>query len=165
MTLGDRIAVLRDGGAEQIAPPLEVYRRPANAFVAGFVGSPKMNLLDVSVVAANGGLAINGSGFRIDNLLEPLAGAIDQRVRLQVGIRARDIVIVRPGQGDAVARIDVFEPLGHETIVRAVIEAGGPEVTIVANADEIPAPGETVGLKFRRDRLHLFRMEDGSRVC
>jgi ABC-type sugar transport system ATPase subunit len=83
---------------------------------------------------------------------------------LQLGIRARDIAIVKPGQGDAVARIDMFEPLGHETIVRAPIETGGPDVTIVVNADEVPAPGETVGLKFRRDRLHLFRTEDGRRV-
>jgi len=165
MTLGDRIAILRDGAAEQIAPPLEVYRRPVNAFVATFVGSPKMNLLDVTVVARNGGLAINGSGFSIDSALEPLAGAIDQSVRLQLGVRARDIVIVKPGQGDAVARIDLTEPLGHETIVRARIEPGGPDVTIVANADEVPTPGEMVGLKFRRDRLHLFRMEDGSRLC
>ena len=49
MTLGDRIAVMRDGAAEQIAPPLDVYQRPANVFVATFVGSPKMNLLDVAV--------------------------------------------------------------------------------------------------------------------
>jgi multiple sugar transport system ATP-binding protein len=165
MTLGDRIAVLRDGAAEQIAAPLEVYRRPVNVFVAGFVGSPKMNLLDVSVVAGSGGLAINGSAFSIDSRLELLAGAIGQSMRLQLGIRARDILIVKAGQGDAVARIDLFEPLGHETIVRAVIESGGPDVTIVANADEIPTSGATVGLRFRRDRLHLFRTEDGGRVC
>ena len=86
-------------------------------------------------------------------------------MRLQLGIRARDIVIVKPGQGDTVARIDLFEPLGHETIVRAVIEPGGPDVTLVANPDEVPASGATVGLRFRRDRLHLFRTEDGRRVC
>jgi hypothetical protein len=59
-------------------------------------------------------------------------------VPLQLGIRARDVALVKPGYGDAVARIDLIEPLGHEAIVRARIEAGGSDVTIVANADEGP---------------------------
>jgi multiple sugar transport system ATP-binding protein len=175
MTLGDRIAVLRDGAAEQIAPPLEVYRRPVNAFVATFVGSPKMNLLDVAVMRRDGRLAINGPGFSIDSPVEAPSldvNAVESRapspepsgVPVQLGIRARDVALVKPGHGDAVARIDLIEPLGHEAIVRARIEAGGPDVTIVANADEVPASGDSVGLSFRRDRLHLFRSDDGGRV-
>jgi multiple sugar transport system ATP-binding protein len=166
MTLGDRIAVLRDGAAEQIAPPLDVYRRPVNAFVATFVGSPKMNLLDVAGTTRGGRLTISGHGFSVESDIE-LTGSMDERTPLQLGIRARDVALVKPGHGDAVARIDLIEPLGHEAIVRARIEAGGPAVTIVtivANADEVPASGDSVGLNFRRDRLHLFRSDDGSRV-
>jgi multiple sugar transport system ATP-binding protein len=164
MTLGDRIAVLRDGAAEQIAPPLEVYRRPVNAFVATFVGSPKMNLLDVAVMRRDGRLAITGPGFSVESDIELPTASMDERKPLQLGIRARDVALVKPGHGDAVARIDLIEPLGHEAIVRARIEAGGPDVTIVANADEVPASGDSVGLSFRRDRLHLFRSDDGGRV-
>jgi multiple sugar transport system ATP-binding protein len=166
MTLGDRIAVLRDGAAEQVAPPLEVYQRPVNTFVATFVGSPKMNLLEVAVTARGRGLAISGSGFSIESEMEIEAPpvSIDKRVPLLLGIRARDVLLVRPGHGDAVAQITLIEPLGHEAIVRTRITGGGPDLTIVANADEVPASGETVGLTFRRDRLHVFRADDGRRV-
>jgi ABC-type sugar transport system ATPase subunit len=91
--------------------------------------------------------------------------ALDQSVPLRLGIRARDVCLVRPGHGDAVARIELIEPLGHESVVRARIDDGGPDVTLVANADEVPASGEVVGLTFRRERLHLFRAGDGSRVA
>jgi multiple sugar transport system ATP-binding protein len=165
MMLGDRIAVLRDGATEQIAPPLEVYQRPVNTFVATFVGSPKMNLFDVVVIPKGRGLAINGSGFSIDREMETPPVALDQSVPLRLGIRARDVRLVRPGHGDAVARIELIEPLGHESVVRARIDDGGPDVTLVANADEVPASGEVVGLTFRRERLHLFRAGDGSRVA
>jgi multiple sugar transport system ATP-binding protein len=163
MTLGDRIAVLRDGSAEQIAPPLEVYHRPINVFVATFVGSPSMNLLDVAVAPKAGGrLALDGSGFSIE---APLSG-LEDGSRLLLGIRPRDIVLVEPGHGDTVAQIDLIEPLGHEAVVRARIDVGrrGPAVTIVASADEVRASSETVGLKFPRERLHLFRTDDRSRV-
>ena len=102
MTLGDRIAVLRDGAAEQIAPPLEVYRRPVNVFVATFVDHPKMNLLDVRVTVKDGGrLALDGPGFSID---APLG--TEQGVPLLLWcIRPRDVVMVAAGQGDATARI------------------------------------------------------------
>jgi multiple sugar transport system ATP-binding protein len=162
MTLGDRIAVLRDGAAEQIAQPLEVYRRPVNVFVATFVGAPKMNLLDVTVKARNGRLAIEGAGLSIE--IAAPQPTIDQRVPLRLGIRPRDITIVAEGHGDAPARIILVEPLGHETIVRACLDAGGSEVAIVAHADEAPRASETVHLRLRRDRLSLFRADDGTRV-
>jgi multiple sugar transport system ATP-binding protein len=161
MTLGDRIAVLRDGAAEQIAPPIEVYQRPVNVFVATFVGSPKMNLLGVTVTVKDGGrLALDGPGFSID--APPLG--MEQGVPLLLGIRPRDIVLVAAGQGDAMAQITLVEPLGHEAIVHARLDAGGPELTIVANADDVPASSEAVHLRVRRERLYLFRGDDGRRL-
>jgi ABC-type sugar transport system ATPase subunit len=163
MTLGDRIAVLRDGSAEQIAPPLEMYHQPTNVFVATFVGSPSMNLLEVAVTESGGGrVALDGSGFSIG---VPVAG-VEPGTPLLLGIRPRDVVLVDPGHGDTVAQIDLVEPLGHETVVRARIDPGrrGPELTIVVSADALHAPSETVGLQFRRERLHLFRADDGRRV-
>jgi multiple sugar transport system ATP-binding protein len=164
MTLGDRIAVLRDGAVDQVAPPLEMYRRPVNVFVATFVGSPKMNLLDVAVTARDGGLAINGHGFSIDAVTDAPPVTIDQSAPLLLGIRPRDVALVKPGHGDAVAEMNLIEPLGHEAIVRARLDAGGPEVTLVVNADEVPASLETIGVMFRRDRMHFFRRDDGRRL-
>jgi ABC-type sugar transport system ATPase subunit len=163
MTLGDRIAVLRDGAAEQVAPPLQMYQRPVNTFVATFVGSPKMNLLEVTVTARSNGLTIGGSGFSIESEMEALPVSIDQHVPLLLGIRARDVDVVQQGQGDAAAQITLIEPLGHEAIVRARITSG-PDITVVVDADAVPGSGDTVGVKFRRDRLHLFRADDGRRV-
>jgi multiple sugar transport system ATP-binding protein len=161
MTLGDRIAVLRDGAAEQIAPPLQLYQRPVNMFVATFIGSPSMNLLEVVVVEKNGGqLALDGSGVSIE---APFSGLEPGR-RLMLGIRPRDVALVEAGHADTVAQITLVEPLGHEAVVRAQIQPGGPEVTIITGADQTPQPSETVGVRLRRDRLHLFRADDGRRV-
>jgi multiple sugar transport system ATP-binding protein len=162
MTLGDRIAVMRDGTVEQIAPPLEVYQRPVNMFVATFVGSPKMNLLDVVVDAGSGGLAINGLGFSI--AVDGLPGSIDRGAPLRLGIRPRDISLVNAADGDVPAQITLIEPLGHEAIVRTRLNAAGPDVTIVVNADDVSALSETVHLRFRRDRLHVFGADDGRRL-
>jgi ABC-type sugar transport system ATPase subunit len=156
--------VLRDGAAEQVAPPLQMYQRPVNTFVATFVGSPKMNLLEVTVMASGHGLTISGSGFSIESEMEALSVSIDQHVSLLLGIRARDVDLVQQGQGDAAAQVTLIEPLGHEAIVRVRLTSGGPDMTVVVNADAVPGSGDSVGLKFRRERLHLFRADDGRRV-
>ena len=105
-------------------------------------------------------LALDGSGFSID--APPLR--VEPGAPLLLGIRPRDVSLVAPGHGDAAAQINLIEPLGHETVVRVRIDAGGPDVTIVANADEAPASAQAVGLRFRRERLHLSRADDGRRI-
>jgi len=161
MTLGDRIAVMRDGAAEQIAPPLEVYQRPANVFVATFVGSPKMNLFDVTATTGAGGaLVLSGSGVFVDAPTR----RIESGAPLLLGLRPRDITLVAPGQGDAVAQIDLIEPLGHEAVVHARIEGAGTEITLVAGVDQDLVPSTTIGLRFRREGIHLFRQDDGKRL-
>jgi ABC-type sugar transport system ATPase subunit len=122
-----------------------------------------MNLLDVVVTArADGRLVLDGPGFAI----EPPPFPVTPRLALLLGVRPRDVVLVDPGDGDTLAQIVSVEPLGHETVVQARIEAGGrgPEVTIVAGADTVRGVSETVGLRFRREHLHLFRADDGRRV-
>jgi multiple sugar transport system ATP-binding protein len=174
MTLGDRVAVMRGGTVEQIAPPLEVYQRPVNVFVATFVGSPAMNLLAVTVTSHPGTSrpTLAGRGFSLSDIELPGAGLSgDGRTQdgappaLLLGIRPRDVTLVEAGDGDASARIDLVEPLGHEAIVRTRIDTGsGPEVTVVAGADATLSPADIVGLRFCRNRLHLFRSDDGTRV-
>ncbi len=160
MTLGDRIAVMRNGAAEQIATPLELYRRPANRFVATFVGSPSMNLLNVAVTPRGDRAILQGQGFSIETL-----SSVDAGAPLALGIRPRDIVLVEPGGGDAVARVDLVEPLGHEAVLRARLDGGqGAELTIVVSPDRAPAAAEMIGVRFPREQLHLFRADDGRRA-
>jgi ABC-type sugar transport system ATPase subunit len=141
MTLGDRVAVMRGGRIEQLGPPLEVYRQPASVFVAGFVGSPAMNL-----VPATGGDVVRGAGFRLDVATGPGP--------LIVGFRPHDAELVAPGGGDVDGRVDLVEALGRELLVQVAIEAG--VVRVLAPAEAAVRDGDAVGLRLRRDRLHLF---------
>lgn len=145
MTLGSRVAVLRDGLLQQVAPPMELYRRPANRFVAGFVGSPEMNFLPAELAAR----------------AAPAPGR-----RLVLGVRPHDIVIVAPGGGDFDAWVDVVEPLGSELVVylRVGADRAGPELRVVAPPELSIQPGDAVGVRLNPERLHWFDSESGLRV-
>jgi len=167
MTLGNRIAVLHEGKLQQCAPPLEVYRRPVNAFVAGFVGSPSMNFLDCELRRDDGRLEIAGDSFRFT--IDPpaqLAGSDSRRARL--GIRPQDLEVVATDKADLVARVDVVEPLGSEVLAHLELGERGTdgvrEICLVASPEVELADGEPVGLRLRRDRLHLFETESGARL-
>jgi multiple sugar transport system ATP-binding protein len=147
LTLGGRVTVMRDGVVEQVGPPMEVYRRPATVFVAGFVGSPAMNLLDGEVADGRwrgpGGL----------DLPAPSAGV----PRLTLGVRPHDVAVVAPGTGDVDARVDVVEPRGSEQLVYARLGGdAGPEVRVVAPPEPAVAVDSVIGLRAERDRLHWF---------
>ena len=149
LTLGGRVTVMRDGLVEQVGPPMDVYRRPATMFVAGFVGSPAMNLLE-------GGL-----------LLPPAArptAAGDGDVTL--GIRPHDVRIVAPGTGDTDARVDVAEPRGSELLLhlRLGADGGGTEVRVVAPPEPSVPVDAVVGLRCDRQRLHWFDSRSGRRL-
>jgi ABC-type sugar transport system ATPase subunit len=141
MTLGDRVAVMRGGKVEQLGPPLEVYRRPASAFVAGLVGSPAMNFLPGS-----GGDGVRGAGFRVDVAARP--GPVT------LGVRPHDAELVAAGAGDLDARVELVEALGRELLVQISAEAG--ELRVLAPAEAAVKSGDAVGVRLRRDRLHLF---------
>src|SRR5690606_12850793 len=156
MTLGDRVAVMRDGRIEQVGPPLEVYRRPSTAFVGGFVGSPAMSFLDATVEHG----AVSAAGARLALPLAVEAGA-----RLRLGIRPADVVLCAPGDGDARGRIDVLEALGHELLCHVRLEGGGALVRALAPADADLREGNEVGLRFPPERVHLFDAESGRRLA
>jgi ABC-type sugar transport system ATPase subunit len=137
MTLGGRIAVMREGRIEQVAPPMEVYSRPANTFVAQFIGAPPMNFLPPALAglpAARGATA---------------------------GIRPQDLAIDSGGSLPAV--VDVVEPRGHDIVVHLRVEDASTPSLVAVTRGEVPAPGARVALTFPRDRLHLFG-EDGMRI-
>ena len=143
MTLGSRVAVMRDGFLQQVAPPMELYRRPANRFVAGFVGSPAMNFLPGDLIPA---------------LQAPARDAT-------LGVRPHDIGLVSAGGGDVDALVDVVEPRGSELLVylRVGARGDGPELKVIAPPETSVEPERMVGLRFERDKLHWFNNETGRR--
>jgi multiple sugar transport system ATP-binding protein len=132
MTLGDRVVVLDAGRVQQVAPPAELYERPANVFVASFVGNPPMNLLPATLVAS-------------------IAGHRDVQT---AGIRP-EAVRLGPGSGGTLcAIVEHVENLGYETLVHLRLDGA----LVVARVPGMPsfAAGETVGVTFDPDRVHLF---------
>ena len=147
MALSDRVAVLNAGRVEQCGPPLELYRRPANLFVAGFVGSPPINVLDARHVA---GLAL------------PVGVSADDIV---VGVRPGDVrVSLASGGGGALdAEVLLIEPTGDDVWVVGRID--GQRIMGRALPDAVPAPGSTARFDLARERLHLFDRSSGRRLA
>jgi ABC-type sugar transport system ATPase subunit len=136
MTLGGRIAVMRDGVLEQVAPPLDVYERPANAFVARFIGAPAMNLFP------------------------PATAGLDSTAGAMAGIRPQDILLRE--DGPLRATVDLVEPRGHDAVVHLRVDDAA--ATSLMALTPIPPPaGSVVGVVLPRERLHLFD-EAGVRV-
>ncbi len=172
MTLGRRVAVLLAGRLQQVAPPQELYDRPANLFVAAFVGSPPMNLFPLEVVQQEGGRALRLAGGTL-----PLpAGSHGDRLLSAAAERAavaglRPEALAWPGKDDEAPRLRVeaaaVEMLGHEEIVYfrapAVVRPDGRrEEGLLAARVEVgrrPEPGEEVTLAVDPDALHLFDAE------
>jgi ABC-type sugar transport system ATPase subunit len=142
MTLGSRVAVMRDGFLQQVAPPMELYRRPANQFVAGFVGSPAMNFLPRE---------------EIPSALSPRGATL--------GIRPHDITIVAAGAGDEDAWVELVESRGSELLVYLCLRGNnqGPAIRVVAPPETQVEPERVVGLRFDPERLHWFD-EHGRRI-
>jgi ABC-type sugar transport system ATPase subunit len=137
MTLGVRVAVMRDGTVEQVAPPLELYAKPVNTFIARFIGAPSMNLLPaalIGVAAPPGALA---------------------------GIRPHDVSLGT--SGPLRATIELVEPRGHDYLLH--VRPAGADVPplLVVTTMAVP-PGDTVFPQFPSDRLHLFDGRDGRRI-
>jgi multiple sugar transport system ATP-binding protein len=184
MTLGDRVAVMSAGKILQIGTPMDVYERPATRFVAGFVGSPRMNFLEgrrsggnrVSLDDSGAVLlveSVSANDSAVDRLgLAAEKGSIplDREGRgVVVGIRPEDVEIVSRDDADVRARVDVIEPLGREHLVHLLVDGEqGRDAGVmrVLTAPETHAGlGEKVGLRFRRDRIHLFDAVTEKRIA
>ncbi len=144
MTLADRIVVLEFGTIAQVGSPRELYERPANLFVAQFIGSPKMNILPCSLDGASYALP-GGRGGAYSHGGSPA----------HLGIRPEHITLGAPGEGQIDGVVDVIEYLGADTFVIFDCGAAG-QVTVRAADGAVGAPGEKVGLIFDADRLHFF---------
>ena len=167
MTLGDRIVVLNGGRVQQIDTPLGVYRAPRNTFVAGFIGSPAMNMLDGTLApsAEDAGLAFHAAGGAFSLLLPPrwretLAGHEGRAVLL--GIRPEDVRSTERTAAGVRMRLDLVEPLGQELLVSARV--GGHEVTARLPPLPTPSAGQDITLAFDPEALHFFNPETRERI-
>jgi multiple sugar transport system ATP-binding protein len=156
MTLGHRVAVIADGRLQQCGPPRELYDSPSNVFVAGFIGSPAMNLCTLPL--ANNGTVALGS----ENVLLPSTAA-NGRVELVVGFRPEALELAADGLP---ASVEVVEEVGADAHVFCVAELLGEQVKLVARTDIRRAPerGARVALRPRPEEAHLFDAETGERL-
>ena len=146
MTMGDRIVVMDKGTIQQVAPPLEVYQRPANLFVAGFIGTPPMNVIPMERERARGlGLAVAGLP-----------------ARALLGFRPEAVESVGSAEAAGVLRgtVDVVEPMGAETFVQVVMEGGARFVARVP-AEWRGQPGTEAAFALNAEKAHLFDAETG----
>ncbi|MBP7002905.1 ABC transporter ATP-binding protein [Amaricoccus sp.] len=155
MTMADKIVVMHDGRVEQIGAPLELYDRPANLFVAGFIGSPAMNMLPGRVDPSDAGRFLTEDGVALP-VGKPLAGVA--QAGAIYGLRPESL---RLG-GDVPLTIEVVEPTGSETHV--VGHIGGTEVVGVFRERISAGPGEQIGVGVDAGATHLFDAGTGARL-
>ncbi len=155
MTMADKIVVMQSGNIEQIGAPLNLYDRPANTFVAGFIGSPSMNFLDARIV-----LNSDGPCARVDDVdlhITARQGLTDgQPVR--IGIRPEDLAVTETGLR---GQIMVVEPTGSE--IHLVVRSGSHELVSVVRSREFRS-GQAVSLSAAPDRVHVFDAATGQRI-
>ncbi|MGO3146455.1 MAG: ABC transporter ATP-binding protein [Leucobacter sp.] len=158
LTMGDRIAVLKDGVLQQVGTPSELYETPQNAFVAGFIGSPAMNLFESTL--SEGGVRFGDLTLAVDS-----SRAVSDAVT--VGIRPEDLVVAQNGEPGLTVQIDLVEELGADGYLYGHTEAGKGDATqIVARVDgrNHPNAGGTVTLVPNAAHLHFFDTITGERM-
>ena len=151
MTLADRVVVMNKGMVQQVGSPTEIYDSPANTFVAGFIGSPAMNLVD--------GMLENGrftaDGIEINGLPTQHNGMVT------LGFRAEDATVAQ-GQGDAYSKVYSLELLGEATMV--TMKAGGTILSVKSGKDYRVKIGDPVGADIPAGICHLFNQTSGERL-
>jgi multiple sugar transport system ATP-binding protein len=155
MTLADKIVVLDQGEVRQIGAPLDLYHRPADLFVAAFIGSPKMNLLPLTLTASSGGTIEAGSPDVGSLRFNLGAAAMAAPRNLVLGIRPQSLRIVADDDATILARVKLVEHLGGETVINARLPSNKP-VLIVLPGDAILKPGDRIGLAFSEKDAHIF---------
>ncbi len=159
LTMGDRIAVLKDGLLQQVGSPRDLYEKPSNVFVAGFIGSPAMNLFPVPLT--DGGVKFGDAVVGIDD-----ATGKAQGTEVTVGVRPEDIIVApEDGKGLSVV-VDLVEELGADGYLYGHADVHGKRTDIVARVDgrNHPNAGETVVLAPVPHHVHVFDIETGERL-
>jgi len=157
MTMADRIVVMREGVIEQLGTPLELYDRPANLFVASFIGSPAMNLIEGTVASRDGQPVLEAEGGAVWPL--PAGITVNQGDQLTYGVRPEHLSIA---PGGIEAQIVVVEPTGAETHV--LLEAGKQQITAVLRERLDVGPGATLPIAPDLKHIHLFDPRTQARI-
>jgi multiple sugar transport system ATP-binding protein len=164
MTMGSRIAVMSEGLLMQVGTPQQLYDHPNNKFVAGFIGSPSMNFVDVEIEAADGGRLRGPADWSVP--VPPRArNAIKSDGRkLVAGFRPEHLEIGESGPDHASfrARADVVEYLGNEELLH--VNAADQDIVAIVNSSHRVRPGDIVDLVIPLDKLHLFDRETGETI-
>jgi multiple sugar transport system ATP-binding protein len=159
LTMGDRIAVLKDGVLQQVGTPRDLYADPKNVFVAGFIGSPAMNLFEADLV--EGGLKFGTGVAKLDR--STMAATKGNKVT--IGVRPEDVQVAKSGDGLKV-EVDLVEELGADGYLYGHTDVDGSRVDIVARVDGRvhPNAGETVVITPKASHIHAFDIESGERL-
>jgi len=159
LTMGDRIAVLKDGVLQQVGTPRDLYEAPSNAFVAGFIGSPAMNLFDADVV----GDGVQFGTATVPVTRETLAAASGSR--LTVGIRPEDLTVSTTGKG-LQTTVDLVEELGADGYLYGHTEVNGKNIELVVRVDgrNHPMAGDKIALLPVEHHIHVFDTASGLRI-
>jgi multiple sugar transport system ATP-binding protein len=160
LTMADRIAVMRDGRIEQVASPHDLFAHPANTFVAGFIGTPQMNLLDATLLGAtaDGERCIARLHVLGGEITAPVTAAVQRLTegsKVTLGIRPRSFVVTDADAPDAIGgTVDLIEPMGAEMLLHLVRD--GTDLRCVVPHTTPVAVGEAVGLRCKPGRMHVF---------
>ena len=161
MTLGDRIVIMRDGFIQQIGTPQEVFDKPANLFVAGFIGTPQMNFFDAELKRDGDKYVVDVCGEELRLTEEKQAALLRGNVPagpVTLGIRPEHIVLAK--NGGIPARVDVSEMMGSS--VHLHLTAAGHDAVVIVptlELDAIPSLGQEIYLELHEDSIHLFDRE------
>jgi len=161
MTMGDRVAVLKDGILQQVDAPRRMYDHPDNVFVAGFIGSPAMNLLTVPVE----GNSVKFGDGSIEVPRETVEKAGEGGREVTIGVRPEDMALVGQGEG-LTTTVNLVEELGADAYVYGTADVNGQALDVIARVDgrEPPAKGESVNFAPKPGHIHLFSTTTGERL-
>jgi ABC-type sugar transport system ATPase subunit len=159
LTMADRVCLIHDGVIQQYAPPQDVFDRPANRFVASFVGNPPMNVLAIALDAETSSMVVAGASVPLGDRYSECAA----RGAVQIGVRARDLEITAAGEpGTLPAAVYVVEPMGDEVYVEVLI--GESRVTVRADRGWTAPLGAPVGVRVDPGRACFFEPGGGTVV-
>ncbi len=167
MTLADRIVVMRDGYIEQVGKPIEIFQNPINTFVAGFIGSPPMNLIPAAVVQSDGKFCLRVNEYLRLPIPEKSGMKIQQGARVVMGLRTEDIFpddssLSFPNEWKAEGIAEVVEPLGSETNIH--MDFKGIRLTAKCDGRRQIQAGDRVPVSLNLNHLHIFDAQSGLSV-
>jgi multiple sugar transport system ATP-binding protein len=161
MTMGSRIAVMNEGILQQVGSPQQLYDHPVNRFVAGFIGSPAMNFVEVSVGGSGDGATLEAEGMTIP-LPARFRESVGSAAKVVAGFRPEHLEIGNGAAGDAAqlrATADVVEYLGNEELLH--VTSGGRDIVAIVGSEHRVKPGDVLDFRVPLPKLHLFNAETG----